>query len=78
MDITVKNIPERVYRAIKSEAKRNRRSLNSEIIQALESEAEESRRRQQLRNLRRELDRFRSTLPETDDSTALIRRDRER
>jgi hypothetical protein len=78
MNITVKNIPDPVYRVMKREAKRKRRSLNSEIIQALETEAAEAERRRQLGNLRKELDRFASSLPPVDDSAALIRADRER
>jgi len=78
MDITVKNIPEPIYRVIKREAKSKRRSLNSEIIGALETEAAEAERRRQLRKLRKELDRFAGSLPALDDSAALIRADRER
>jgi len=78
MNITVKNLPEPVYRVIKREAKRNRRSLNAQIIQALENVAVEAGRRRQLVGLRRELDRFAATLPPLDDSAPLIRRDRER
>jgi len=78
VNITVKNVPEPVYQAIKREAKRNRRSLNSEIIQALEAEAAEADRRRQLSDLRKELARFRESLPLLDDSAPLIRRDRER
>jgi len=78
VNITVKNVPERVYRTIKREAKRKRRSLNSEIIRALETEATEVERLRQLGNLRAELDRFRASLPPLDDSARLIREDRER
>ncbi len=78
MNITVKNVPESVYRVIKREAKRKRRSLNAEIIRALEMEAAEAERRRQLASLRRELDRFAASLPPLDDSAPLIRRDRER
>ncbi len=78
MNITVKNIPDTVYRAIKRAAKRNRRSLNSEIIRVLETEAAEAERLRQLGNLREELDRFAATLPPLDDSTPLIRQERER
>ena len=78
MNITVKNLPEPVYRVIKREAKRNRRSLNAQIIQALEAEAAEAARRRQLGGLRKELERFAATLPPLDDSAPLIRRDRER
>ena len=70
------NIPESIYEVMKREAKRKRRSLNSEIIQALETEAAEAERRRQLRSLRKELDRFSSSLPPLDDSAPLIRADR--
>ena len=78
MNITVKNIPDSIYRVIKREAKKKRRSLNAEIIQALETEAAEAERRRQLGNLRKELDRFAASLPPLDDSVPLIRGDRGR
>jgi hypothetical protein len=52
--------------------------LNSEIVQALETEAAEAERRRQLGHLRKELDRFAASLPPVDDSAPLIREDRER
>jgi plasmid stability protein len=78
VNITVKNVPEGVYRVIKREAKRNRRSLNAEIIQALETEAAEAERRRHLSDLRAELERFAAALPPLDDSVPLIRLDRKR
>ena len=78
MNITVKNIPDSIYRVMKREAKRSRRSLNAEIIQALETESAEAERRRQLIHLRKELDRFAASLPPLDASAPLIRRDRER
>ena len=78
MNITLKNVPEPVYRAMKRQAKRNRRSLNAEIIRALETEAAEADRLRQLRDLGKELERFRASLPPLDDSAPLIRQDRER
>jgi plasmid stability protein len=78
MNITVKNLPESVYRVIKREAKKNKRSLNAEIIQTLETEAVQAERRRKLGDLRRELERFRASLPPLDDSAPLIRRDRQR
>ena len=78
MNITLKNVPASVYRVIKQEAKRKRRSLNSEIIHALEAEAAEAERRRQLGKLRKELDKFAASLPPLDDSAPLIREDRER
>ena len=76
MNITVKNVPDSVYRVIKREAKRKRRSLNAEIFQALETEAAE--RWRQLGSLRKELERFAASLPPLDDSAPLIRQSRER
>jgi hypothetical protein len=67
-----------LYRVIKREAKKNRRSLNAEIIQVLEMEAAEAERLRQFGDLRKELERFAATLPPLDDSAPLIRRDRER
>jgi hypothetical protein len=78
MNITVKNLSESVYRVIKREAKRKRRSLNAEIIQALEMEAAEAERLWQFGDLRKKLEQFAATLPPLDDSAPLIRRDRER
>ena len=78
MNITVKNIPHSIYLVMKREAKRERRSLNAEIIQTLETEAAEAERRRQLSNLRKELDRFAASLPPLDDSVPLIRGDRGR
>jgi hypothetical protein len=60
---------------IKRKGRKNGRSLNAEIVQSMAAEAE---RRRQLRNVRIELDRFAATLPPLDDSTPLIRRDRDR
>jgi len=62
---------------MKREAKRNGRSLNAEIVQALEKESAEAERRRQLMNLRKELDRFAASLPPLGDSAPLIRRGRD-
>jgi hypothetical protein len=78
VNLTVKNIPEPVYRAIKRVAKKNRRSLNAQIIETLEAEAAEAARRHRLSKLRKELERFPKALPPLPDSAPLIRRDRER
>ncbi|MBV9227648.1 MAG: Arc family DNA-binding protein [Acidobacteriaceae bacterium] len=78
MNITVKNLPETVYRVIKQEAEQQGRSLNSQIIQVLQNEAAEVQRRRDFRKARNELDKFAASLPPLDDSTPLIREDRER
>ncbi|HEX4808753.1 MAG TPA: hypothetical protein VH325_07485 [Bryobacteraceae bacterium] len=78
MNITVKNVPQTVYRVIRREAKERGRSLNAQIIQALQTEAAEFERRRRLGEVRKELDRFTRSLPPLDDSAPLIRQDRQR
>lgn len=36
-NLTIKGVPEQVYKQLKQQAKRNRRSLNSEVIYCLEN-----------------------------------------
>lgn len=78
MNITLKNVPPKVHKALKRAAKEQGRSLNAQIIQTLEDEAAELERRKRSANWRKELERFRKSLPRMDDSTPLIRQDRER
>ena len=78
MNITLKNVPDKVYRAVKRAAKEQGRSLNAQIIQLLEAETAELERRRKSRQWRAELERFRKSLPPMDDSTRLIRQQRER
>ena len=46
MNITLKNVPDKVYRTVKRAAKEQGRSLNAQIIHALEAEAAEFERRE--------------------------------
>ena len=78
MNITVKNVPQAVYRAIKREAEEQGRSLNTQIIQVLRTEAAEVQRRKSLSRVRDELKKFSASLTPLDDSAPLIRQDRER
>lgn len=48
MNITLKNVPESVYRAMKREAKQQGRSLNAQIIGVLESAVAELERQRRL------------------------------
>ena len=41
-NLTIKNIPESLYQKLKETAKRNRRSINSEIIVCLEEQLSET------------------------------------
>jgi len=78
MNITLKNVPDKVYRAVKQAAKAQGRSLNAQIIQLLATEAAHLERRKRLPELIKELDQFAASLPPMGDSTPLIRRERER
>jgi hypothetical protein len=78
MNITLKNVPDKVYRTVKRAAKEQGRSLNAQIIQLLEAEAAELERRKKRSEWRAELERFRNSLPPMDDSTPLIRQERQR
>ncbi len=41
--ITIKNIPDKIYKKLKTKAERNKRSLNNEILNCLESSVENRR-----------------------------------
>ncbi len=77
MNITLKNVPPKVHRALKRAAKEEGRSLNAHIIHKLEIEAAILERRKRLPQIIKELDRFRKSLPGMGNSTPLIREDRE-
>jgi hypothetical protein len=78
MTITLKNVPDEVYRALKRAAKEQGRSLNAQIIHTLEAEAALLERRRKLPELIKQLDRFAKSLPLMDESTPLIRQERQR
>jgi plasmid stability protein len=79
VNLTIKNIPEEVYKTLKRTAAEHGRSLNAEAIQALSNAAEEAERRRRMRESRADLERFVATLPKLRRSSAyLIREDRDR
>lgn len=78
MNLTLKNVPERIYLEIKREARQQGRSLNAQIIHTLETDVAELERRRRLGRVRKELDRFAASLKPLDDSTSWIREDRRR
>ena len=78
MNITLKNVPEEIYDAMKQEAQEHGRSLNTQIIQVLGCETAEVRRRKSLTSVREEADRFAASLIPMEESAPLIRSDRER
>lgn len=73
--LTIKGLPEPVHRALKARAAANRRSLNSEIVVALEQAVSEPASDVASRLDR--IDAFRATLqvtPLTDDRLAAMKR----
>ena len=77
MNITLKNVPDKVHKLLKRAAKEEGRSLNAHIIHKLEMEAAILERRRRLPEIIQELERFRKSRPRMDDSTPLIREDGE-
>ncbi|HEY7337435.1 MAG TPA: hypothetical protein VH639_21260 [Bryobacteraceae bacterium] len=78
MNLTIKNVPEEVYKALKREAAEQGRSLNAEAMLALSWKAEEIERHRKMRSSWGELERFVAGLPEAPSSVPLIRADRKR
>jgi hypothetical protein len=78
VNITLKSVPQALYRVIKRQAREQGRSLNAQIIQILQNEAAEVERRRSLGKVRKQLERFAACLPPLRHSTPLIRQDRQR
>jgi plasmid stability protein len=76
VNLTIKSIPEEVYRGLKQSASENDRSLNAEIVHVLSGAAEEAERRRSMSATRRELERFVAAMPRVRSSVPLIRADR--
>jgi plasmid stability protein len=74
--LTIKNVPDKVYKTLKKEAAQRGRSLNAEVILALSASTEEVERRRRMRASRADLERFVASLPPMPDSVPLIRADR--
>ncbi|MGB6944667.1 MAG: hypothetical protein WBE37_19880 [Bryobacteraceae bacterium] len=78
MNITLKNVPDKVYKAVKRAGKEQGRSLNAQIIHTLQAEAAGVERRKRAAAWRKNVDQFRNSLPPQEDSTPLIRQERQR
>lgn len=78
MNLTVKNLPERMGETLKEAATEHHRSVNAEIIHILSEAMEEFERRRYIRTHRDELKRFVANLPKLSSSVPLIREDRRR
>ena len=62
MNLTIKKIPEEIYRQLKQAAVHNRRSLNSEVVYALGCAGAEFERRRRMAASRPDLERFVASL----------------
>jgi len=80
-NLTVRNIPKDLYAVLRQDAKRNRRSLNAEILAMLSDKAEMARRRARAAEAMKRLDVLQAQLacdyPNQPDSLDLIREDRD-
>ncbi len=77
-NLSIKDVPDSVYVELKEAARAEGRSLNGYIVSLLKASADERNRRKLMRNQRAEFRNFLASLPRMDDSTPLIREDRER
>ena len=77
-NITIKDLPDRVHKELKSAARSQGRSLNGYIVSLLEMSVEERCLRQMMRQGRAEFRSFLESLPAFADSTEMIRDDRDR
>ena len=77
MNITLKNVPDKVHRTLKRAAEQQGRSLNAQVIEVLKAEVEELERRKQGKKRWKEIERHIASLAPMDDSAPLIREDRE-
>ncbi len=77
-NLTIKKLPDPLYRRLKKHARLHGRSLNAQVIQMLQSKLDEHARFEKMRDSTEELERLVASMPPLDDSTPLIREDRER
>jgi plasmid stability protein len=76
-NLTIKNVPEPLHRALKKLAGEEGRSLNAHIIQQLELSLVEARRRRLMRSQRAQFRALADSLPAMSNSAELIREDRD-
>jgi hypothetical protein len=77
-NLTVKDLPDTVYSELKMAARSEGRSLNGYIVALLKDTVDEGNRRKLMRGGRTAFRDFLAALPKMDDSTPLIREDRDR
>jgi len=77
-NLTIKKLPDPVYRQLKKYARIQGRSLNAQVIHILQSDLSEREKFEKMRQSNKELERLIASLPPMSDSTPLIREDRDR
>jgi plasmid stability protein len=77
-NLTIKKLPDSLYRRLKKNAQLQGRSLNAQVIHMLQSDLDDHRRFEKMRESNEELERLVASMPPMEDSTPLIREDRER
>ena len=77
-NLTLKDVPDAVRSQLKEAARAEGRSLNSYLVALLKASTDERNRRKLMREGRAEFRMFLSSLPRMEDSTPLIREDRDR
>ena len=77
-NLTIKNLPDRLYRQLKKYAQSQGRDLNAHVIQILQSDVTERERFEKMRQSRIALERLAASIPPMSDSAPLIREDRDR
>lgn len=79
MNLTLKNVPDNIYKVLKRTAAEQGRSLNSEAIRALQSFTDERERLRRMRESRDDLEKFVARMPKLKRGTLarIIREDRD-
>ena len=77
-NLTIKKLPDPVYRQLKKYARTQGRSLNAQVIHILQSDLSEREKFEKMRQSNKELERLIASLAPMSDSTPLIREDRDR
>jgi len=78
VNMTIKGLPDAVYRQLKKAAHAQGRSLNAQVIHVLRTQMDEGKKFEKMRTSRADLERLVASLPPMSDSTPLIREDRMR
>jgi hypothetical protein len=74
-NLTMKKLPDPVYRCLKKHAQLQGRSLNAQVIHMLQANLDDHARFEKMRESNEELEHLVASMPPMEDSTPLIRED---